>query len=676
MSKTPLILVALFGGALAAQPSAPDPVAAPLRELPWGQLNFLHTTDIHGWWGGHLQEASYSSDWGDYISFAKHLRDRADADGTDLILVDTGDRIEGNAIYDSSKPRGKFTYEIAKEQTIDLICSGNHELYKAESADGEFYHTVPDFKDNYLASNLDIINPETGGRQPLAQRYKKFTTKNQGIRILAFGFIFDFTGNDKNTFVQRVEDTVKEEWFREAIKDKEVDLILVYGHVDIRSQEYALLYSTIRDAHWDTPIQFFGGHSHIRDYHIFDSGSVALESGRYMETLGFMSISGITTSRHQNPNTNSKKRTLQFQRRYIDNNLFSMHHHSGKNATTFPTQHGLNVSLAIGSARKSLSLNHIYGCAPRDLFVSRRPYPHNESIFTWLETELLPQSIKSRDPSKKALVIMNTGGIRFDVFKGPFTKDTKFLVSPFTSGIAYLKDVPYTAAKRVIKLLNNAGPILSSTNDANATFLLPPEHVAAARYRPHLFDSSPTDPSEHPNQDGMLDFASVDLGTRQHQGNQQPLRDTHHHHASTEPPPLIPGYTTHDDAGSDGDDTIHAPIQFYNVPNCIQAAVGFSPASVSGSGSSSDSAGPDSWVDGAEMVDGDESEPEVVDIMYNEFIEKWVLLALAYLGESYSAEDSHLYEDGKSFTDIMTDWVEGHWGVDDVDDDGEAGCPS
>lgn len=40
----------------AAQPSAPSPVSAPLRELLWGQLNFLHTTDTHGWHAGHLQE--------------------------------------------------------------------------------------------------------------------------------------------------------------------------------------------------------------------------------------------------------------------------------------------------------------------------------------------------------------------------------------------------------------------------------------------------------------------------------------------------------------------------------------------------------------------------------------------------------------------------------------------
>lgn len=50
------LLSSLASGGLAAQPSAPSPIAAPLRELPWAQLNFLHTTDTHGWHGGHLQE--------------------------------------------------------------------------------------------------------------------------------------------------------------------------------------------------------------------------------------------------------------------------------------------------------------------------------------------------------------------------------------------------------------------------------------------------------------------------------------------------------------------------------------------------------------------------------------------------------------------------------------------
>jgi len=40
----------------AEQPGAAKPEKAELRDLHWGQLNFLHTTDTHGWHAGHLQE--------------------------------------------------------------------------------------------------------------------------------------------------------------------------------------------------------------------------------------------------------------------------------------------------------------------------------------------------------------------------------------------------------------------------------------------------------------------------------------------------------------------------------------------------------------------------------------------------------------------------------------------
>ena len=51
-----IVCLAVLKQVSCVQPEAPTPIAAPLRDLPWAQLNFLHTTDIHGWWGGHLQE--------------------------------------------------------------------------------------------------------------------------------------------------------------------------------------------------------------------------------------------------------------------------------------------------------------------------------------------------------------------------------------------------------------------------------------------------------------------------------------------------------------------------------------------------------------------------------------------------------------------------------------------
>ncbi|THW50966.1 hypothetical protein D6D21_01618 [Aureobasidium pullulans] len=618
--------IALVPGVLASQPSAPEPVEAPLRKLPWGQLNWLATTDTHGWHGGHLQEPQYSADWGDYISFTHHLRQKADEDGSDLLVVDTGDRVEGNGLYDASNPKGHYTFDVFKHQKIDIITPGNHELYKQNSSNNEFYHTVPNYKDAYIASNLDIYNPKTGKLQPLAQRYRKFTTKNQGIRIMAFGFLFNFQGNANNTVVQRVEDTIKEKWFKEAIQDKDVDLFVVAGHVPVSdSHESDAIFKAIRSANWDTPIAFFGGHTHIRDYHKFDKIAYGLESGRYMETIGFMSISGLG---HEKKNSDvAPLRTPEFKRRYIDNNLYSLYRHSGKNETTFPTDLGRNVSASISAARKQLNLDHAYGCAPQDYWLNRAPYPSESSILTWLENEVLTDTAKNYTKHPQ-LIITNTGAMRFDIFKGPFTIDTTFLVSPFTSGFHRLKNVPYKAAKQLLQLLNNEGKIMLSE-----MMVMSAVHRDLGKFTPRaLYELAPPNPpvsrwTQQTTQDGieLIDTLHREFG-------QEVLGETAGHGKPDKP--LSPGYTTIDDAGKDGDDTIHAPIRFYDVPNCIQAEVSFP---------------------------SDKKDLETVDIVYNEFIERWILLALRFLGESYGVEDVESTFDGMSFTDVLSEWVHKNW---------------
>lgn len=527
------------------------------------------------------------------------MRQKADEKGVDLLLIDTGDRIEGNGLYDGSEPKGEYTSEIFKQQEIDVICSGNHELYKKNSSENEFLKTVPNFRNTYLSSNIDIFDPATSERVPLAPRYRKFTTKNLGIRVLAFAFLYDFTANYNNTVVQPVEQTIEEEWFKEAIRDKEVDLFLVAGHVPVRSKEYTAIFRAIREVQWDTPIQFFGGHTHIRDYKKYDSKSYALESGRYMETIGFMSIDQLVAG------GNGKSRVLAsptFERRYIDNNLFSFHHHTALNTTTFPTEHGKNVSRMISEARKELELDSLFGCAPYDLWTNRAAYPGNHSIFTWLENEVLPDITTDGSKGNKAkLVVINTGAMRFDIFKGPFTRDSTFTVSPFTSGFRYIRDVPYVSASRLLALLNNGGQIFGHTAPELQSRMLPP-----------------------PEQKDVQKDIVGDQYDYRHGGDQALLGALN----------LTPGYTTKDDGGEDGDDTIHSPISFYRVPNCIESKVDFL----------------DSGVD-----------PETVDLVFLEFIQPWVLIGLKFLGFDYEVEDTKAFMEGHDFTTMIAQWVEQNW---------------
>ncbi|KAM0551761.1 hypothetical protein ACHAPJ_008329 [Fusarium lateritium] len=600
-SKTLAAGSALAAIAHASQPGAVAPIPGPMRDLTWGQINFIHTTDTHGWLGGHFQEPQYSADWGDYISFTKHMRQQADDEGTDLLVIDTGDRVEGNGLYDASTPKGLFQYDIYAEADVDIICTGNHELYKAYSADMEHNTTVPNYKGKYLASNLDYIDFKTGDRVPQAQRYRKFKTKNQGLEIVAFGFLFDFTGNANNTVVQPVEQTIKEDWFQEAIREKP-DLFVVIGHVGLRMEEFKTIFTAIRKQNWHIPIAFFGGHAHVRDAVKYDSKAFAIASGRYFETIGWMSIDGIQKGSTKEVEAASSPT---FTRRYIDSNLYGLHYHTGLNDSTFPTKDGQRVSKMITRARKSLQLDYTYGCVPKTLWMARAKHTDEDSIFSWITNEVLPDIITRKDrKDKPRLAVFNTGGIRFDIFKGAFTRDATYAVSPFTSGFKYIPDVPYKAASKVIHLLNSAGRIFAE-NGADVKFMAMPEQMFPAPAIVAQFEKNKEDEDE-----SRLELRSF-----------------------SDKPDLTTGYTTKDDIGDDGDDTVHEAVKFYEQPNCVQAEI-------------------------AMPKDG---EPETVDFVFLSFIQPWIIPALKFAGAGdYSDADVERYIEG-SFTYHMGEWISKNW---------------
>ena len=538
------------------------------------------------------------------------------------MLIDTGDRIEGNGLYDASHPKGAYIYDIFKEQEIDVLCSGNHELYHRNASINEYLKVVPNFPGNYIASNIDIIDPRSGDRVPLAQRFKKFTTKNQGIRILAFGFLFDFTGNANNTIVQPVEETIKQDWFQQAIRDREVDLFLVAGHVPLPSNEFIAIYKAIREVQWDAPIQFFGGHSHVRDYVKYDSNAHALQSGRYLETIGFMSITGLNAGGkpHDLPiSTPANSEEPIFARRYIDNNLLSFLHHTSLNETSFPTTHGRNVSAMIASARKALGLDHQFGCAPVDLWTNRASYPSESSIFTWLDKQVLADTIKDEKRGDvPAIVLLNTGAVRFDIYQGAYTVDTTYSVFPFINKFRYIQDVPFDVAEKVLLVLNKGPTVMAGdahTLQSKAPVSLDQQHL-------------------------LKTFTDPRLKHRLRAKGQIVLED--------DEPELLPGYTTLDDGGSDGDDTRHSPIKFYRVPNCIESRVGFPECTIG--------------ENPADAVRRDECEnPKTVDLVFIDFIQPYVLAVLTFLGTDYGRNDVKPYMEGTDMTTLITQWITENW---------------
>lgn len=529
---------------------------------------------------------------------------------------------DGAGLSDATDPNGVTSNSVFDTIDYDLLTIGNHELYVTEIAYETFANFSKHYGERYLTSNVQIINKTTGQFEYIGNRYRYFTTKH-GIRIMAFGVLFDFTGNSNVSKVTTAEDMVKEPWFIDAVNYKEpIDLFVLIGHNPVRNNTgdstFEYVYQSIRNMRPGVPIQGFGGHAHVRDFVVFDESSTALASGRYCETLGWLSMSGIksptfrgamhphgvpnpsrravvgnatATSRHlpsERKPCGQNDNELRYSRRYLDwNRLTFAYHALGSQDRKFDTPKGLELTSNITSYRKELNLTYVYGCAPQTYCVDCKPFMDEGNIFSLLDKALKEVIVNEDRADIPRLILINTGSVRFDLVQGPFTYDDSFIVSPFKNTWQYLADVPYKQASQVLDIMN-AGPYQKRS-------------IGSLRY------SSPT----ISGRDTCVDPPYTMMSKREFLKARSITR------SKIDDASIMVGYTTRDDFGMDGDDTVHNRIPSYPLPNDLQANASF-------------------------PTDG--SMPETVDLVFLDFIGvDYVLPALKSVGANYSKSDIKLY---------------------------------
>jgi 2',3'-cyclic-nucleotide 2'-phosphodiesterase (5'-nucleotidase family) len=378
-------------------------------------------------------------------------------------------------LSDATNPNGLLSNPIFENIDYDLLTIGNHELYVTDIAYEHFNQFAKVYGEKYLTSNVEIINPATGKFEYIGQQFRYFTTK-QGLRIMAFGVLYDFTGNSNVSRITKAASMVTQSWFTQAVNySQPVDLFMVIGHNPIRtnvsSSTLGLVYQAIRKIKPNTPIQMFGGHTHIRDFFVYDNKAVGLEAGRYCETLGWLSISGFNSTSYKaktptgipsptraavvvqtgpaaaNLSLSNTTSSLRYARRYLDwNRLTFEYHANGSQTSKFDTQTGVAATAQISAIRKQLNLTSVYGCAPQSWCMSCAPFGSSTNIYTLLSDALSTVVINQTRSSNPRLILINTGSIRFDLPQGPFTYDDSFIVSPFTDAFQFIPDVPYANA--------------------------------------------------------------------------------------------------------------------------------------------------------------------------------------------------------------------------------------
>ncbi|KAJ7632877.1 Metallo-dependent phosphatase-like protein [Roridomyces roridus] len=527
-------------------PSAP--LTRPSRPLQWDSVNIIHTTDSHGWLLGHQKpsfpEPNYSGDFGDFSSFVTHMKELALQKDVDLLLVDSGDLHDGTGLSDGYPTGGVDAHasnEFFKQLPYDLLAIGNHELYIYNNTLDMYRNFAPRFNGRYLSSNVNITID--GVSRPVGDRFAKFKTR-KGRQVTALGVLFDFTGNDFNTTVQPVEDMVKEHWFTEAIKD-EPDFFLLAGHMPVSRDNWPLIFNAVRAVHPLTPILILGGHTHIRDCREslqLDGRSMSLESGRYMETVGWMSAELPAPKIHRRHNgEDHDTKNITFTRRYLDPNRVTYEYHTGRGNFSFDTAWGQSITRGLEKLAKTFDLSFQYGVAPHDFTLSQSPFPSNNSVLS-LMAEAMPVAltVNNSRASIPNIMITNSGSLRFDIYSGPFTKNDQLTASPFADSFLYIANVPFSAASQVLPALNNAGA--NERRDIAVETELYARGYVGARYREWVQEMY------------QRDLETEGASARRAAAN------------------LTLGYVTTDSCPGVGDDTPHTPLAFFDSPDFIASA--------------------------------------------------------------------------------------------------------
>ena len=402
-------------------------------------INVVVVTDVHSWIAGHGRQMNGGppADYGDVLSFYRHLKRRIEAAGKDVFFVMNGDFVDGTGL--SGVPPIHLT-PLLQQMPFDAVNVGNHELYHDDTV--EFLQSsgfIDHWGGKYLSSNTFVkkhqIWDNSTAKTPLGSQYAYLYAGHSGANILTLGFLYNFTNNCPLTYVQPVQETIEEEWFANVVKQKNYDAVLVLAHMDYADELVGVLHRAIRrvSQRSDIPIQFINGHSHRRGATTWDLFAASMEAGHFLDTVGMASFD---VHNPVSPN---------FSHVFWDANVPDLRRAIGiKRKEDWDTSEGVRLSLEIRSTRNRLGLSEIVGCAPETYrlkdgslwkLYSEKIAP---TVISHASQRTNPNAIIGNSLPTQAVFVQSMGALRYDLFEGYITLDNLVQTSPFNDTLCYL----------------------------------------------------------------------------------------------------------------------------------------------------------------------------------------------------------------------------------------------
>lgn len=164
-------------------------------------------------------------------------------------------------------------------------------------------------------------------------------------------------------------------------------------------------------------------------------------------------------------------------------------------------------------------------------YLSRYPFTSPKSVMHLMTREVLPAIIKRPDRPHPSYTVLNSGSIRYDILKGPFTRNDQWIILPFDNSFRFVSGVDRTVASKLLYHLNLVG-----------------EHTVAAQAHD--------------------DEAVVSRAFAEQQAESW-RRWTREHGDYEAFSGLTTGYVTYDSCPGRGDDTVHKPYPYSPQPTFV-----------------------------------------------------------------------------------------------------------
>lgn len=448
--------------------------------------------------GSHRrQEPYYDADLGDVLSFWERLKEQCDSEHRDVFLVNNGDFVDGTGLSETidGNNNPEYLIPLLEKMPYDAVNVGNHELYSKKNID---YMTRPGgyvdwWGDRYLTSNIHRVEEPKDGKgtgkginthvgettkNPLGNRYKILHGENSNL--LVFGFLYNMRNyaTGAGIEIETVQSAVKERWFLHALVAEDYDAILVLAHMDLVDPNVNVIQTAIRDALGEkestTPIVFATGHTHYRGVKQLEDLTLTFEAGRYLDTVGFVSIpkkESVLRSRSDEETKPSSSSV--FGHIFLDANKKVLFEDTlgFSRAEDGETKDGKDFSAFIDHTRKRLGLEDEIGCAPHSYHVNRH-LDAKDSLWGLYRDQVVPQVFSvqhsmatieggetEEDKEEENLpmaMLLQKGDWRYDLYSNSsLVVDDVYAISPFNDTVVHMGTFSSDVILEANKTLNH-----------------------------------------------------------------------------------------------------------------------------------------------------------------------------------------------------------------------------